>query len=320
MEIYYKSFNVYRSYGVEMEFGNEVPLRSIENCIESNSHIPLKTKYYKQSINNNNWDLKLDGSCGKKIDRYGMNEGGFELSSFKARGVKQMLHIANVAKNLKRLGVKVNKNCGFHVHVDVSDFDEFKMGMLIANWVAIEDIVLQAVPSNRRYNKFCYPLKSYGMPNAGMYLSPEELWHFYKPKTTSMTANERRRCLNLVNYYRFKKLKNFKRSTVEFRFPEGTLVEDNIKNWIRLLVNFVSNTPDTCDLTKEKNLCDKSLKDILFILGLGSDKNNFTILSKGLLETKIWFLKRLFGYSYMSDIADEAQDILEEIEGIKKCL
>jgi len=303
-----------------MEFGNEIPLREIEICIQANSSMPLKTKYYKQSVNNNNWDLKLDGSCGKKIDQYGMNEGGFELSSFKARGVKQMQHIAKMAKCLKRLGVKVNKNCGFHVHVDVSDFDEFRMGMLIANWISIEEIILQTVPSNRRYNKFCFPLKSHGMPNGGNYLSPEELWHFYKPKTTSLTSTERRRSLNLVNYFRFKNLKNFKRSTVEFRFPEGTLVEDNIKNWIRFLVNFVCNTPQDCDLTKEKNLLSKNLKDALFILGLGSNKTNFTILSQGLLDTKIWFLKRLCRYAYNTELVEEASSILEEIEGVKKCL
>lgn len=323
MRIHYEKFTSKRCFGIEMEVGNEVSLTTIATIIKNNSTFPLRSNLYKNSINNNYWDLKLDGSCGKNFDDYGMNEGGYEITSFKASGVKQLQHICKVAKHVKKSGVKPNINCGLHIHVDVSDFDEHDMGRLIIAWRCIESIILQAVPFRRRLNKYCMPF-SLSKPDPKMEeLDYSGIWNYYKPSHINNHSNlDRRKAMNLVNYCRSKVVKSFKRSTVEFRFPEGTLIESNIKNWTRLLVNFVSRIKDqkVCINKIEKY----NLEKVLHVLGLGEiGSQNFCILSKGLRETKIWFLQRILRYdnagTFYGDhdlLVTTAEDILRKM-GVK---
>lgn len=293
-----------------MEVGNEISLMTIATVIKKTSSYPLRSNMYRNSINNNYWDLKLDGSCGKKFDDFGMNEGGYEITSFKASGINQLHHICKVAKDVKKIGVKPNKNCGLHIHVDISDFDEEDVGRLIVAWQCIEPVVLQAVPYRRRINKYCLPFSSSkNQPNHEI-TDLAEIWRYYKPSHINNHSNmDRRKTMNLVNYCRSKMVKSFKRSTVEFRFPEGTLIESNIKNWTRLLVNFVSRV-------KEKkiniNKIEKyTLQQVLHVLGLGHNNNeSFCILSEGLRATKIWFLQRLLRYCCGFYLESHNEDLL----------
>lgn len=324
MNVNFQKFSTMRNFGIELEIGNEVSLPTIATVINNFSPYPLRSNLYKHSVNNKFWDLKLDGSCGKITDCYGINEGGYEIASFKASGAKQLRHISKTAKCIKKTGAKTNENCGLHIHVDVQDFNEHDMGKLIACWLCVEKAVLLATPRRRRTNKYCLPL---GTDNGGLAIPSEkeidfiEVWNRFKPTNTSCHNNVyRRRTLNVLNWYRSTKVKNFKRSTVEFRFPEGTLVEANIKNWTILLVNFVHRIK-----TEMKRFAwakKPELEDILFILGLGHNQNSFNILSDSLRETKIWFLRRLIRYCYdqplefdciASDYGEQACNVLKKM-------
>lgn len=301
MYIDFQKFSGQRNFGIELEIGNEVALSTIASVIRASSSFPLRSNLYNRSVNNNFWDLKLDGSCGKITDSYGINEGGFEIATFKASSASQLNHIGKIARKIKKVGVKTNDNCGLHVHVDVFDFTEEDMGKLIAAWLCVERVLLTATPKRRRYNKYCVPVRNFNRfeKSSGANMNFLDVWEYFKPNNTNPHNNtHRRRTMNLLNYYRFKKIKNYRRSTVEFRFPEGTLVESNITNWTKLLVNFVNGVRTLdfdFDFSKQYDL-----HKILFILGLGHNKEKFTILSDSLRETKIWFLRRLIRYSYDS--------------------
>lgn len=316
----YKKFVTKRFFGIELEIGNEIPINTIRETISYNSHIPVKTSYYRASLNNSFWEVKHDGSCGKTVDKFGINEGGFEVTTFKGSSIKDLLHVCNIARKIKQKGCEVNKNCGLHIHVDVSDFDTETMGILIANWLCIEKTMLQTVPNIRKNNKFCNPLFTLRPKFDSTDCNPAQIWNHYKPYSVKLHDNFDRRCaMNLVNYYRSMFVKNFKRPTVEFRFPEGTLVSRTIKNWARILINFVNNVSINRKMPNEFKPAD--LHETLQILGLEGNKDNFYILSPGLYESKMWFLRRIqryASYPYHHLIA-QSKSILQGMESKNVC-
>jgi hypothetical protein len=302
MKIFCKKFSSNRNYGIELEIGNEVSPHFISSVIRNSSNVPVKNNLYRSSINNNYWDVKMDGSCGKTTDEFGMNEGGYEITTFKASGHKQLQHICKVIQDIKKIGVKVNKNCGLHVHVDISDFTEEDVGRLIQHWLFVERIILMAVPDRRRCNKYCMPFSYNERYSLRENATAIEVWNHYKPSHILSHNNiDRRKTMNLVNYCRYLRVKKFKRSTVEFRFPEGTLSANIVKNWVRLLIEFVNNVKNN-DIYLEY-LNKKNFRDQLYVLGLGNSKNCFNIFSKSLRETKAWFLKRILRYGYDSNVS-----------------
>jgi hypothetical protein len=317
MDVEYKKFVPKRCFGIEIEVGNEVPISTIKETISCNSVVPVKTSYYRASLNNTFWEVKHDGSCGKNVDKFGINEGGFEVTTFKGSTTKELLHICNMARKIKQIGCCVNKNCGLHVHVDISDFDLEKVGKLIAYWLCIEKTMFQAVPSVRKNNKFCNSLSTLRPKYDCTDITAMRVWNHYKPYSTKLHDNFDRRCaLNLVNYYRSLHIKNFKRPTVEFRFPEGTLVSRTIKNWTRIFINFVNNVANKeFDLKELKNF---NLEQTLNILGLGGNNDKFFLLSPGLYESKIWLLRRIVKYATYPyhDLIPQARKMLQSMEAL----
>lgn len=319
MKIIFQKFVCKRFYGVELEMGNEVGISHIRNIIEQNSLIPVKSCCYRATINNSYWDVKHDGSCGKKVDKFGINEGGFEVNSFKAYTIKDLNHICQIVKKLKQHNLQVNKNCGLHIHADASDFDEEQIGYLMHNWLCIEDTMFQMVPDCRRRSKYCSKnLHSRSLLALEEQSNPIAVWEHYKPKTTKLHDNlDRRLALNFVNYFRFKKLKYFHRPTIELRFPEGTLISSHVKNWVRLYLNFLNKSMN--EKTKLGPIYNYGVSETLQTLGLGNNKSEFSILSPSLHETKAWFLRRICRYADYRHhhLVDEAKRILDEM-GVQK--
>jgi hypothetical protein len=311
----YKKFFSKRFFGLEMEVGREIHITKIQEVISKNSFVPVKTAFYRATLNNNCWEVKHDGSCGKNVDKFGINEGGYEVVSYKGSSIKDISHICYIGQKIKQAGCLVNKNCGLHLHVDVSDFSTSQMGIMIANWICIEKVLLQAVPSVRKNNKFCTLLQTLRPKFREPVVSGSQIWNFYKPYSNKLHDNFDRRCtMNLVNFYRSLQLKTFKRPTVEFRFPEGTLVSQSIKNWARILINFVNRM--ALENLNFESLQTVNLTKTLEILGLGGDKDKFYLLSPGLHDSKIWLLKRIIRYaSYPhQELIVEAKKILSLLE------
>jgi hypothetical protein len=313
--VHYLSFSGRRNFGIEMEVGNEIPISCLREIISLNSFVPVKTSFYRASLNNFFWEVKHDGSCGKNVDKFGINEGGFEVSSYKASSIKDLIHICNIGRKLKRAGCQVNCNCGLHVHVDTADFSLEQMGILIAYWLCIENNLMQAVPNIRKNNKFCNQLSKLRPKLVETNLDPMKIWNHYKPISSKLHDNFDRRCnMNLVNYYRSLQLKNFKRPTVEFRFPEGSLVASTIKNWTRIFVNFINNVKNKkLEFSQIKTF---DLRKTLEVLGLSGTSHDFAILSPGLHESKKWLLRRIVRYATYphQDLILQAKVLLAEME------
>ena len=317
MSIIYRKFGTKRKFGVEIELGNEVPKRKIKRYITKVAYNPVKCSGWTTSNNNQYWHLKDDATCGK--DGWDGSRG-FELASFVASGWIDLLEVERVVDAVQHSGAKVNKNCGVHVHVDVADFSKQDIAVLLANWLKIELRMLHAVPRRRAASEgFSKPL----MHSTSFYLerdhrySPDDLWALFMPSDGNPYALDRAVTLNFTNY--LKSLawgRHWDRKTVEFRWPEGTTSGVDVKNWVRLFVNFVEYSKGH---SMPADICHSDLDETLDILGLGHTDGDFTILSSGLHDTKTWFLERIikhydeYPYLERKRQTERAKEILNEM-------
>lgn len=311
MRVQYKTFNTTRNFGVELEVGNEYPRSFISSIIKNVTKMKVSISNYTQSVNNEHWVVKTDASCGKKIRNNGINEGGYEIASYVASGLSDIEKISNVAHSLKRGGVRANNNCGYHIHVNVSDFSELDMGRLVSYWILIEDVFFNMVPYRRTVNRYCkkVKIKNNNYSKALRVIKDSaKIWEMYRPRTLNIrNPNEKRYSLNLLNFYAATKTK-FKRKTIEFRFPEGTLCQETVKNFIFILLSFVENTRHLSN-PKFKNI---TIETFFNICGLASDKFLY-ILDNNLIKTKVWILKRLIRFSKVQDYKNQAKKIINRI-------
>lgn len=298
MHVVYRKFTTPRKFGVELEVGNEIKKPTIRRLIKLKSEKTVQTSRYTPSINNSWWHIKDDATCG--VGGYG-GPKGIEIASFVASGVSDLSHICEVADFLSTSGVKVNDNCGFHIHADASDLTTDQVGRILSSWVKIENFLSLALPFRRYKNSYCEMISSKGdihslakvLNKDGDFeqrLIARAIYELIKPNDVSLYENrDRRVTLNLVNYCRAEQQKHSNRKTIELRWPEGTLNGNDIKNWVRLFLNFI-------EYAKNSRVFDNndfpSIQEGLNILGLGH-RDNFCILSEGLLATKIWLLERM---------------------------
>jgi hypothetical protein len=276
-----KSSCLNRNFGIEIEVGNEKSQSHIQDIVESKSNKSvLKTEKWAQSIDNNFWHIKYDSTCGVKGKP---DDNGWEIASFKAFGKDDLTHICDIADALKESGCMVNKNCGLHIHADVSDFNTTKMGSLLNRWIKIEKFLLHAMPDHRKNNVHCKPLISkLNVKNLKVSM-PDSTWNLLRPKVFKIHNNPQKRfSLNLINYAKFIKYnKRSSRPTIELRLPEGTLNWDDIFNWTYFYLNFINfSFKNNCI----KNLSYvKNVKSFFSISGINYSQNE---------NLKLWFEER----------------------------
>lgn len=293
MSLSYRHFTD-RPFGIEVELSEELlpcdyfkAFDGIAEIISFHDKIHrVEICYDYINSEGDNWDIKPDASCG------------LEIASYKASGLKDLENISNCLKKIGRSGYGVDESCGCHVHVDISDFSKKDVGKMLALWMLAEDVILQAVPSHRRGNEYCKPLRSvYKWILHDKISSPSNFCRSLEPHD----YEERRVSLNIFNY-----LYSDNR-TVELRLPESSLEEGDAKNWIKLLVNFVENVERS-----PTPVCLKSagLIGSMKILGL---HERGLVLSEDLFRTKEWFLRRLIFYSSSSNLRKQALSLLNRM-------
>jgi hypothetical protein len=253
-----------RSFGVELESHPVITGNEIVDIIRKNSQRQVIKTKWKQTSGSNYWHVKTDSTCG------GGKLKGWEVASFKASGYNDLLEICKVTKALKKNGLKCGEDCGFHVHVDISDFSLNQASVLLAYWAKIEKIVLKSVPNFRLKNKYCRSISN-KIKNKNKKWNDLDFWEAFGPKDTSIHNNKDKRVtMNLVNYLSYIKCPYLDRSTVEFRFPEGTFSEIDVKNWVLFFINFVENIKNK--KMPENLVCVNNLGQFLEISGVDNKK------------------------------------------------
>ena len=238
--------NESRFFGVELETHPVLSSSAIVEVIRKNSGRKVYFSGWKQTHSNSYWHLKTDSTCGGGIAR-----NGWEVASYKAKGSSELKDISSVASALSDAGLVCGEDCGLHVHVDISDFSTSKAGILVAKWIKVESVMMQAVPVRRALSPHCRPIAS-KLKKKGVRYDPDDLWNIMAPTNFSTHRNPQKKVsLNMVNYAtcihyeREARLRGFwcdaSRKTAEFRFPEGTLDGEDVENWVRLFLLFVDS-------------------------------------------------------------------------------
>jgi len=287
----YLKFKSNRRFGVELEMGHSIPKSRVSNIIKNFSEKSVVCTGYKLSSNNNYWHVKDDSTCGI----FGKNgPKGVEVASYVGSSLEDIDHISFVGRMLSLSGCRTNPNCGYHIHVEIKDFDVNNAGILLGRWLKIEPWVESMVPFQRRNSKYCRSLCSLKDFDKSKLWKPHDLFVLFAPKNLGTFENEERRvCLNLVNYVKYVLFPNSNspRGTLELRYPEGTLDYNEIKNWLYFFLGFVESCKNE-SMPSDLSPCS-NIDEFLSFVGLNHKDNNFFIFSKDLFDVRSWVLKRL---------------------------
>ena len=209
------------TFGVEIEClpSSSNSMRSVAQAITA-AGVTCNVETYNHG-RRNHWKIVTDMSV----------TGGFEVVSPALRGEDGFAQLRKVCDTLTSLRCRVNKSCGFHVHVGAADqpIDFFKN--LVKLYASAEDAIDSFMAPSRRgsNNVFCNPLKTRVRTEA---LSSASNVHevaeaIRQDSGVAQARSQRRYCkLNLQSFWQH--------GTVEFRQHQGTVEAIKAENWTRL--------------------------------------------------------------------------------------
>lgn len=305
--IAYTAFVSKRKFGLELEFGNKISKNTICEAVQKvdQSRETVVSGHYTRDTDNDFYHVKLDHSCGDDEGDYGV-----ELASFKASGIKDIKTLSRVTKSIKLAGANVNERCAAHVHAEITDFSNAQLAVMTAIWIKLEPFICHMIPSHRANSKYCRFFRHENWVAETIInkepLTPAFVWSKVKP--TKNNDINRRKSMNLCNYV------FTERKTVEFRFPESTVNDSDVKNWLRFLLSFVEISKNAA-MPLDLEIYD--FPGFLKSFGLYG-KNPFLILSSGMRATKIWALERIIKFSRSIAVTTRAKEHLAFCSRIKE--
>lgn len=249
--LFIESFPHSRRFGLELEFFNVSQSRVAQ--ILRDAGIQCWNPY-----DNDCHDHDCDGSCpacsgdesegtgdGWKITDDGSITGAYsvELVSPILSGPAGLREVAKVVKLMADAGAKVNKSCGFHVHVDAQDLSSKTLFNVYRRYALHEVQIDSFMQESRRGNNntYCKSAASYldrlneGSPE----MPPSKVAELMEEHYVSGHGyvGGRYNKVNLCAYLRH--------GTIEFRHHGGTMNVNKVINWITFCVNFVVVSVDT---------------------------------------------------------------------------
>jgi len=203
-----------KTYGVELEFiaPTGTPRAAVATAL-SNAGVASYDAGYSHATSDK-WKLVSDASV--RAEGGGM---AMELVSPILRGDAGMAALRLACEVLTRIGCKVNKTCGLHVHVGAREMSVIAMRRLAILYSDFEGVLDSVMPTSRR-------------ANANMYL--QSLRRLNKA-TIGTAPDVRAIAAQINNGSRYAKLNftaHWKHGTVEFRHHAGTISADKACNWV----------------------------------------------------------------------------------------
>ena len=273
---------------------------------------------YEHTDNNTKWIIKPDASCGIEVCSP-------PLKGWK--GLKKALTVVQVMSEDPQ--IKVDRRCSVHVHLDVSDLTETQLAKVVSWWVKCEPVFLDAMPLERKRNRYC---QSLGMNNIFQHDVQ------YSDKDIICRVGDiKYYTMNTSNWVRGS------RKTIEFRPIEGQGCKEPylIKNWVRLLIHFVEtainlelppkyeipkNEDEKYNLTPWTSLCWLDPEHVLSLLGFNNVPVNIPFqkvpneytLSNGMKQTRDWFLARLLKYMSRHQVGGMRYNAYLQLQDILK--
>jgi hypothetical protein len=229
------------TFGIEIEFVNDGTYTQAQIASEIRSAgVDIRAEGYNHDTRPH-WKLTTDATGGMGTNG---QRTGFEIVSpilDPRNGDRCWNEIIIICNVLNRLGIKVNKSCGLHVHLDVSRLTPKKAASLAARYIRNEHFIDMAMPKSRRGNANYY-CQSSTMHTINPAIDPVGYMTATNATLTQLRNVTRMtdivRILNpYANRYRKINMVAFSRQgTMEFRQAAGTTNSKKIIMWVRFLL------------------------------------------------------------------------------------
>ena len=200
--------------GIEIEFFAPISKYELATNLR-NQGIAIQAMEYTHAVSDE-WKVVDDGSV------YGMdNHHGMELVSpiLRSDSDADMATLRRICRAIQKLGGRVNKACGLHIHVDATDLTAAQVLQVWTRYQTMEGEIDTLMTSNRRANlgSYCQSLRNlmvHGQTKEALARSADR---YFKVNLQSLNRH----------------------GTIEFRQHSGTINADTIINWASFCVGFV---------------------------------------------------------------------------------
>lgn len=255
-----------RRVGIEMEMnsqtatGTSLTQRMLFDAI---SPLGLSNRVIQAGYTHNDgsvWEVKTDGSCGYEVTSPAMMFSNDD----------ELPELRSVCNALTRVGPRIDRRCGLHVHIEVRDYTWDDLRRLLALWTRYEPFFFELLPPSRRNNQYCMPLRksswtgpessTWGVVSRGIDCTTEASFN-----GAMRGGYGRYHTLNLDNFWRG--------GRIEFRLHSGTIDYTKIRNWTKLLLALVARVkqpqmPRISKVTANERVDGFNAYYVLKVLGL----------------------------------------------------
>ena len=200
--------------GIEIEFFAPIGKYDLASKLR-NQGIAVEATSYTHAVSSN-WKIVDDGSVYGMADHYGMELVSPILNS---DSDADMATVRRICRAVQKLGGRVNKACGLHIHVDATDLTAAQVLQVWTRYQTMEGEIDTLMTSNRRANlgSYCQSLRNlmvHGQTKEALARSADR---YFKVNLQSLNRH----------------------GTIEFRQHSGTINADTIINWASFCVGFV---------------------------------------------------------------------------------
>lgn len=207
------------TFGVEIEILSTVDRSAIATALQAEGINAVVEGY--NHLTQRYWKLITDASCG------------LEVVSPILSGEQGLNELKKVCEVLTRVGCKVDKSCGIHVHIGADALGVDRVKSVIKRWLTNEAQNLDSIqPPSRRgtNNPYCQPLANT--------IRTHLIDNCFTIEDLANIQSTRYSKLNLQSYRTHR--------TIEFRHHSGSTDSTKITNWVKFLLDFcLTSTPET---------------------------------------------------------------------------
>lgn len=174
---------------------------------------------------------------------------GLELQTPPSNGKIAEEMITNMSKNFVRYDFKVNKTCGFHLHIDANDIDSMspdsQFHTLKCIWlfyIAFEDVIQSFLPKSRKNgNNYCKGLRNdYNFKEIADSENMSKLEKIWYRARTNESLNQAKGDSKHSSRYRGINLHTLLSARhLEIRYHSGTINSRKILEWVHLHTSII---------------------------------------------------------------------------------
>ena len=259
------TFNNMRTFGVEIEFiSNNNQITTVEEINQYLENNDASIRMYGASYSDcdsSKWRLKTDSSVSG-------NGYGLEVVSPILQGDQGYSDLMLVMNAINNTGATINRSCGLHIHVGVSDWRIKHFKNLFKRYTKFERSIDSVMPNSRRDS------------NNGYCRSTARCFDTYNLKNAFSVIDSKKTARDIRNHIgtRYTKLNIdsfWKHGTIEFRHHAGTTDSVKIANWLKLCMTMVQAADDmrTVKVKDEDTFATYNNKLGLMLKGLGKVEN-----------------------------------------------